>query len=163
MVLLNLIAFSEQSAERQELGAVTEKIEAWMTIVEQRSLFEVLSLHWICTASEVEQAHEKAKSLLAQYTSQASEAEKIALQTIAQSVEHAHQVLSIDSQRRNYRKQIFTGEELRDASLILEKRAQKAVGKMDKTRALAAYSKAIELTPENQELRRALVAARELS
>ena len=156
--MLDLISFSQNVEQKTEVGAIGGLLEEWQNLVEQRSHFEVLSLHWICTSSDVEQAYQQARNKIERMKEQASDTELLAIKSLEASVESSYKTLRSDEQRRNYRKQIFTGEELREAALTLEKRGQKAVSKLDKSRALSAYSKAIELMPENPDLRRALIA-----
>ena len=161
LIQLEILSFHKTS-QKNEDSKVSQDVLGWLDqmemIIEKRSHFEVLGLHWICTNQEIEQGFQKQKQMIEGLQQKVDRETKIRLDEIEKAIQQSFSILHTVAGRQEYRRQIFQLNEIEQAAQELAKRGRKMLSKGEKISAMAAFMKAMELMPENKEYRNMLVS-----
>ena len=161
LIQLEILSFHKK-IQTEESTTVSQDVLEWLDqmemIIEKRSHFEVLGLHWICTNQEIEPAFQKQKQNIESLQQKVDRETKIRLDEIEKAIQKSFSVLHTVSGRQEYRRQIFHLNEIEQAAQELAKRGRKMLSKGEKISAMAAFMKAMELMPENKEYRNMLLS-----
>ena len=160
---LSLLEFKKPESEARVMERVAERLAAKHAQTERGTPFDVLELHWICLGQEVERSHRR---LVVEYAKEAygalpAEQERVRA-AIASRIEAAAQALSDPERRRSARSSVIREEDITASAAMLARRGANAVSAGDRARALACFSKALELRPGTPEYINGLSRATEL-
>ena len=125
---LNILSFQKEQ-EEQNKQDISPELLRWLEqmekLIEKRSYFEILGLHWICINQEIEQAFSNKKRKIEASQKQVDRESKIRLDTIEQGIQKAYNALQTSSARQEYRRQIFHLDEIKQAANELAKQGKK--------------------------------------
>ena len=161
LMKLEILSFykKDQPEQAQEISPeILQWLEQMEKLIDTRTHFEVLGLHWICTNPEIEQAFANQKRKTSEAEKQLDREGKIRLDVIEKGIQQSYQVLHLSSSRQEYRRQIFHLDEIQQAANELAKRGRICLAKGEKMPAMAAFTKAMELIPENPDYRKMLIS-----
>jgi hypothetical protein len=149
----------EERKLRRVSGPILRKAEQ----VGEANDFDVLELHWICSAEDVEQAWKRQRGRFAAANfGQLPEPLTTALAAIEQRQDTVRELLSDDEARRRVRVELV-GQAMVDGAVEeLLQRARAAVEDHDRQLAMDALEKTLELQPGHEEAGELLAKARSM-
>jgi hypothetical protein len=158
---LDFLAFKEQENLERYMKRITELIMTKHHRSERSNLFDILEVHWICTAPEVESGYKAVKERFQQKNfDHLTEEHKQALVSINQKLDDAYQRLRDDARRRAYREEIIEKDMIVNSAELLAKKGEMAIMRADGRDARFCWGKAVELVPGRGEFREGYQRAR---
>jgi hypothetical protein len=159
---LNLVDFREEGGQARASEDLRRDMEARYKQVTSGTMFDRLGLHWICTAAEVEAAWKRLDSEFRPEVAQKRWGQENAAyaQEVYAAARAAYDALRNDAARRDYRVKLFDRTRLGQTADMLGKKGEMALMKGSQREALECFSKALELSPTDADLRTGYERAR---
>ena len=130
--------------------------------IQKGNLFDILEVHWICLPSEVELSYKKLSQEFNPQNPVWSKLDISRLNAINREIKSAYQQLSDDDQRRQYRSRLIKRQMILQSASLLGQKGKMAISKGNKREAVLCFSKALELSPDQNDLVQGLQKASSL-
>ena len=148
----------EASGSRNNGERLVQKIRQ----IKKGNLFDVLEVHWICLPAEIDLAFKKLALEFEPQNSRWTPDDISRLNAINREIKSAHEQLSDDDRRRQYRSRLIKQQTILQSASLLGQKGQMAISKGSKREAILCFSKALELNPGHQDLMQGLQKASSL-
>ncbi|MCP4809798.1 MAG: tetratricopeptide repeat protein [Proteobacteria bacterium] len=148
---MGFIDFGEgEQDQAQKLRRITAPIAKKLARVQEANVFDVLELHWICTGAEVETAWRKQRSRWDPTPlGNIPDELRAQLDAIANHLDKAKEALESVEARGVARRGLVGDEMVTQAVSGLAQRADGLLKERDKSGAIDAYQKALDLAPDD--------------
>lgn len=131
--------------------ALAERIRSKRARVDSDNYFDILELHWISSAGDLDAAYEKMRNEFSRNAYVQLGAELLAdVDHIAGQVQLAFNNLRDEVRRRRYRAEIIDPEMIARVAELLAERGEAAIAAKDRDQAIDCLAKAYELNPEER-------------
>lgn len=143
--------------------AVAERIRSKRARSETDNYFDILEMHWISTAGDLDAAYEKIRNEFSRNAYVQLGSELIAdVDAIAGQIQLAYNNLRDETRRRRYRAEIIDADLMARVSEELAQRGDAAIAAKNRELAIDCWGKAQELNPEDRRFKDGLKRAQSM-